>query len=113
MKKPKSRRESKVRLLEILATMEWLEFQAQLNAQISDALYPAAEIDYSKFEATYTIPRHVPNALPLLASTDYAYLLKNAMKAKGPAVKIVIVETGPGLQLQAQSGVRLIIPTTV
>ena len=72
MKKPKARRESKVRLLEIPAMMEWVDFRMQLNARISDTLYPTAfNLDYSKFEATYTIPRLVPNALPLLASSDY------------------------------------------
>ena len=106
MKKPKSRRESKARLLEIPTTMEWLDFQARLNIQISDMLYPkTAKIDYSKFEATYTIPRHVPNALPLFAPTDFSYLLKNAIKAKDPSVKIIVVETGP--QSQAQSVISL------
>ena len=101
MKKPKSQREPKAWLLEIPATMEWLDFQAQLNIQISDMLYPkAAEIDYSKFEATYTIPRHVPNALPLFAPTDFSYLLKYAIKAKDPSVKIIVAETGPQSQAQ-------------
>jgi hypothetical protein len=96
MKKPKTRREAKVRLLETRASMDWVDFRTQLDLQIRDTLYPGAmEIVYSKFEATYTIPRHVPNALPLLASSDYSYLLKNAMKAKDPTVKIVIIETGP------------------
>ena len=96
MKKPKSQCESKVWLLEIPTTMEWLDFQAQLNIQISDTLYPkAVKIDYSKFEATYTIPCHVQNALPLFAPTDFSYLLKNAIKAKDPSIKIIVVETGP------------------
>ena len=100
MKKPEPRRESKVQLLEIPATMEWVVFQMRLNVLIANALYPTvAKIDYSKYEATYTIPRLVPNPLPLLASADYMYLLKNATKAKDPAVKIVVIETGPQLQM--------------
>lgn len=100
MKKPKPRRESKVRLLEVPAMMEWVVFQMRLNVLIANTLYPTvAKIDYSKYEATYTIPRLVPSPLPLLSSADYMYLLKNATKAKDPAVKIVIVETGPQSQM--------------
>jgi hypothetical protein len=104
MKKPKTRRECKARLLEVPSTMEWADFQAQLNVQISDTLYPTATvIDYSKFETTYTIPRHVPNALPLLALADYTYLVKNAMKLRDPAIKIIIVETGMQLAVGTQA----------
>jgi hypothetical protein len=100
MEKLRSHWESRAQLLQIPATLEWLDFQAQLHVQISDMLYPnAAKINYSKFEPTYTIPHHVPNALPLLSSLDYDYLLKNAMKVKDPSGKIIIVETGPQQQV--------------
>lgn len=112
MKKPKSRRSPKVRLLETLATMEWVDFRTQLDLQIRDTLYPGAiEVNYSNFEATYTIPRHVPNALPLLASSDYTYLLKNATKSKDPTVKIIIIETR--MQSQAVRNVIIAISDAV
>jgi hypothetical protein len=116
MKKPKSHRETKARLLETPASIEWVDFQAWLYYLIRDTLYPRAgateilQFDFSLFEATYTIPRHVLNALPLLASADYAYLLKNAMKVKDPSVKIVIIEKSR--QLWAQK-VIFVIPTIV
>ncbi|KAH9986222.1 hypothetical protein BJV77DRAFT_935229, partial [Russula vinacea] len=104
MKKPKPCCKSKVQLLEVPAMTEWVVFQMQLNVLIANTLYPTvAKIDYSKYEATYTIPNLIPPPLflmlPLLSSADYMYLLKNATKAKDPAVKIVIVETGPQSQM--------------
>jgi hypothetical protein len=108
MKKPRLCWESRARLLQVPATLEWLDFQAQLNVQISNALYPkAAKVEYSRFKATYTIPRLVLNALPLLAPSDYDYLLKNALKAKDPSVKIVIVETGPQQQVEYKHFIRI------
>jgi hypothetical protein len=45
--------------------------------------------------------RYVPHALPLSSTSDYDYLLKNAMKTKEPSVKIIIVETGRQQQVQS------------
>lgn len=60
-------------------------FWTQFDLQIQDTVYPGTiELVYSKFEATYTIPCHVPNALLLLASSNYSYLLKNASKERIP-----------------------------
>ena len=99
--------ESKAQLLQIPSTLEWLDFQGRLNVQISDMLHSkVAVVDYSKFNATYTIPCHVPNALPLLASSNYNYLLKNVVKVKDPSAKIVVIETGP--QQQVESNIFII-----
>ena len=70
-----------------------------------------AHCNYSNFEATYTIPCHVPNTLPLLASSNYTYLLKNATKSKDPTVKIIIIETH--MQSQAERNVIIAISDTV
>ncbi|TFK35642.1 hypothetical protein BDQ12DRAFT_611582, partial [Crucibulum laeve] len=65
-----------------------------LHIQTADALYPKLPtVNFTFFEATFTIPRLVTNPLPLATPTDYEFLLKNACKMKSdPSVKIIITE---------------------
>ena len=94
MKKPKTQCKAKTSLLKLSNSLEWPDFESQLQIEISNTLYPTlAVIDYSVFEITLSIRSHVTDPLPLTNEDHYKYMIRNAVKIKkDPSVKIIVTE---------------------
>jgi hypothetical protein len=91
--RPQARREPVARFLVLASDLAWPDVQAQLKIKACNVLFPGqATVDDAAFETTFTIPRRVPNPLPLLSVDDYKYLIENALNQQKPAVKIIIKE---------------------
>lgn len=94
LKKPIARREPKGRFLVLASDIAWPDLYAQLKIQFCDALHPdQAVVADNTFEITYSIPRLVPNPLPLATDKDYAYLITNISKMKSPTMKVIMKES--------------------
>ena len=94
MKKAKTQRKAKTSLLELSNSLDWADFQSQLQIEISNTLYPTlAVINYAVFEITFSIRSHVTDPLPLTNENRYKFMIRNAMKIKkDPSVKIIVTE---------------------
>jgi hypothetical protein len=91
LKKPVTRRKPKSRLIELSSDLEWMDVKAHLKITICNHLFPQdAVVKDDHFEMTWCIPRIVTNALSLHTVADYQQLVKKALKAKEPGVKILV-----------------------
>ena len=94
MKKEKTQCKAKTSLLKLSNSLDWADFQSQLQIEISNTLYPTlAVIDYTVFEITFSIQSHVTDPLPLKNENRYKFMIRNAMNIKkDPSVKIIVTE---------------------
>ena len=93
LKKPVTRRKPKSRLIDLSSELEWVDVKAHLKIAICNQLFPQdAVVEDDRFEMTWCIPRIVTNALSLHTVADYEQLVKKALKAKEPGVKILVDE---------------------
>ena len=58
-------------------------------AKIDSILKPPT-ISYNDYDITFAIPCYSPQLMALDTKEKYAYLVKHALKAKTPSVKIII-----------------------
>ena len=93
LKKPVTRRKPKSRLIDLSSDLEWVDVKAHLKIEICNQLFPQdAVVEDDRFEMTWCIPRIVTNALSLHTVADYQQLVKAALKAKEPGVKVLVDE---------------------
>jgi hypothetical protein len=93
LKKPATRRKAKSRLIELSSNLDWMDLHGHLKITICDLLFPQqAVVGDDRYEMTWCIPRHVPQALSLATTADYNQLVKKALKMKEPGVKILVDE---------------------
>jgi len=70
-----------------------MDLYGRLKITICDLLFPQqAVFGDDRYEVTWCIPRHVPQALSLALTADYDQLVKKALKMKEPSVKILVDE---------------------
>lgn len=93
LKKPATRRKPKSCLIDLSSDLEWVDVKAQLKIAICDLLFPQlAVVEDARYDMTWCIPRIVTNPLFLHSVANYQQLVKKALKAKEPNVKILVDE---------------------
>ena len=90
MKKPKTKRSSKNKFIQLKSDQEWDTVQAQFLVQIDCVLHPR-RIRIEDYDITFIVPRHSPNPVPLSEQKEYEFLLERALKAKDPVVNVTMV----------------------
>jgi hypothetical protein len=81
------------RILELHIVEPWDTLKAQLLVQIDQCLAPP-KVDFQDYKISYTIPRILSQPLLLTSESDYAFLIKHAMKGKTVAdVKIQCIQS--------------------
>lgn len=94
MKKPKAKRVSKNRFIQLKADLAWDTIQAQLLVQIEKVLQPR-NIRFEDYEILFTIPRHSTAPLPLAEEDHLKFLLDRALKSQDPVVNLMISPSVP------------------
>ena len=93
LKKPVTRHKPKSHLIDLSSNLEWVDVKAHLKIAICNQLFPQdAIVEDDRFEMTWFIPGIVTNALSLHTVANYQQLVKKALKAKEPGVKILVDE---------------------
>ena len=94
LSKPKNKREAKSRYFTLMSTAHWDEFTTYWEMEIRKALTKHNVVIHNEtYEATFSIPRHVSDALPLESEQDFKHLLKNTLKIKNDlSAKIFVHE---------------------
>jgi hypothetical protein len=95
LKKKKNARQPLSCFTELASDLEWVDVKDNILILIIDALN-LPNSSYDDHDVLFSVPRYVPNSLPLKSDTDYSHLLKNAIKAKNdPSAKILVTQKTP------------------